>query len=109
VLADRDQLRQVFVNLLMNACEASPKGGPLLLACATRGREAWLSIKDKGKGISRQEQEKLFTPFFTSKPMGTGLGLSIALKIVESFGGRIELESAEGKGSSFSVVLPVVE
>lgn len=109
VLADKDQLRQVFVNLLMNAREASPRGGPLILSCQRRGAEARLTVADKGKGISTGDLEKLFTPFFTSKPMGTGLGLSIAAKIVESFGGRIEVESIEGKGSEFTVVLPVVE
>jgi two-component system NtrC family sensor kinase len=109
VLADKDQLRQVFVNLLMNAREASPKGAPLLLGCVRLGEEARLSVTDKGKGISMADQERLFTPFFTSKPMGTGLGLSIAQKIVESFGGRIEVDSEEGKGSTFTVVLPLLE
>lgn len=109
VLADKDQLRQVFVNLLMNAREASPKGGPLILSCVKRGKEARVTVADKGKGISKTDLEKLFTPFFTNKPMGTGLGLSIAVKIVESFGGRIEVESEEGKGSQFTVILPVVE
>jgi signal transduction histidine kinase len=109
VLADKDQLRQVFVNLLMNAREASPKGGPLILSCLRRGAEARLSVVDKGKGISKADLEKLFTPFFTSKPMGTGLGLSIAGKIVESFGGRIEVESEEGKGSNFTVILPIIQ
>ena len=109
VLADKDQLRQVFVNLMINAREASPKGGPLLLSCVKKGGEARLSVGDKGKGISPSDLEKLFTPFFTSKPMGTGLGLSIAAKIAQSFGGRIEVESVEGKGSTFTVVLPVVE
>jgi signal transduction histidine kinase len=109
VLADKDQLRQVFVNLLMNAREASPKGGPLILSCVRRGAECRLTVADKGKGISKVDLEKLFTPFFTNKPMGTGLGLSIAVKIVESFGGRIEVESEEGKGSQFCVILPVVE
>jgi signal transduction histidine kinase len=109
VLADKDQLRQVFVNLLMNAKEASPKGGALTLSCLRRGAEVRLTVADKGKGISKADLEKLFTPFFTNKPMGTGLGLSIAMKIVESFGGRIEVESEEGKGSAFTVVLPLAE
>ncbi len=107
VLADKDQLRQVMVNLLMNAAEASPKGGRISIACVKNGAAARLSVKDEGKGISSADREKLFTPFFTSKPMGTGLGLSIASKIVEGFGGSIEVESEEGKGSVFTVVMPL--
>lgn len=107
VRADADQLRQIFVNLLMNAREASPKGGRIHLGCQKSGNKVRLWIRDQGMGISAADKARLFTPFFSSKPMGTGLGLSIAQKIAESFGGEIEVETEPGKGSCFTLVLPV--
>jgi signal transduction histidine kinase len=107
VRADADQLRQVLVNLLMNAREASPKGAPIHLGLEKSKGWARLWIRDEGRGISKDAMDKLFTPFYTSKPMGTGLGLSIAQKIVESLGGRVEAESRAGQGSRFTVVLPL--
>ena len=104
---DPRQLRQVLLNLLSNAREASPKGGVVSLEVLRLGAEAWLAVSDQGRGIPAADRERLFQPFFTSKPMGTGLGLPIALKMVEGLGGRIEVESREGKGSRFTVILPL--
>jgi signal transduction histidine kinase len=107
VRADADQLRQVFVNLLMNAKEASPQGGLLFLGCQKKDKTVRLWVRDQGAGIPESDMPSLFTPFFSSKPMGTGLGLSIVQKIVESFGGQVEAESELGKGSCFTVILPI--
>lgn len=107
VRADPDQLRQVFVNLLMNAKEASPKGGRIYLGCQKQDQRVRIWVRDAGAGISKSDMQQLFTPFFSSKPMGTGLGLSIVQKITESFGGQVEVTSEPGQGSCFTVVLPI--
>ncbi len=107
VRADRDQLRQILVNMLKNAREACPKGGPIRIGVARRGREAQVWVEDQGKGISAEARGRLFEPFFTTKPMGTGLGLSIALKIAQSYGGQLEAEGSPGKGARFTLTLPL--
>jgi signal transduction histidine kinase len=105
--ADAGQLRQVLVNLLTNAREAQPKGGWVELQVAAAGGQARLSVRDGGPGIPAAERDALFKPFATTKPMGTGLGLSIAQALIEGMGGRIDVESAEGEGSCFTVWLPL--
>jgi signal transduction histidine kinase len=118
---DAGQLRQVFSNLVMNAVQASHAGGKVQvsvelvvdreppLSVERRARE-WVvvQVKDEGAGMSDEVKQRAFDPFFTTKPVGegTGLGLSVAWGIVQRHGGWIELESAEGKGSRFSVYLP---
>lgn len=106
-LSDAGQLRQILLNLLRNALEASPKGSPVELGLGRRGSEAILWVRDQGKGIAAGNLEGLFKPFVTSKPMGTGLGLSIAQKLAEGLGGSIEVRSAEGLGSTFTLHLPL--
>ncbi len=104
---DPGQLRQVLVNLLNNAREASPQGGPIRAGLDSQKGHLRLWVADLGRGIPEGDLAKLFLPFFTSKPMGTGLGLSIAHKLVEGLGGRIEVSSQFGKGSVFTVYVPV--
>jgi signal transduction histidine kinase len=105
------QLSQVFVNLLTNAADAVAGEGDLWIATDYDGAEdtVRIRIEDNGKGIPRENIPKLFDPFFTTKDVGkgTGLGLSVSHGIVERHGGRIEVESQVGKGSAFTVVLPV--
>jgi signal transduction histidine kinase len=128
IFADREQMRQIFLNLILNATQAMPGGGKLRISTAYReggaspngdrvaspclaapikGAQVKISFRDEGKGIPDPVLEKLFEPFFTTKEEGIGLGLSITKRIVEDHRGRIEVETAEGKGSTFSVILPV--
>ena len=118
VAIDPEQLRQVLINLVRNALQAVGTRGKVTLSTRVRfGRgtrsgksetESFveLTVADTGPGISRSTLEKLFLPFFTTKEKGTGLGLAISQRIVQGAGGRIEVRSHEGKGSTFSVVLP---
>ena len=113
IQADRRQLSQVFLNLISNAKDAMPQGGSLTVSARVKGvngkKTVEVSFSDTGCGISRENLLKLFEPFFTTKPQdrGTGLGLSICREIVESYDGKISVESTEGKGSTFRVELPV--
>lgn len=107
IIADGDQLQQVFLNLLLNSRDAMPSGGRLSVSSARRNGEITISIKDSGAGISDSARTQLFDPFFTTKPAGkgTGLGLSVCYGIVSAHDGRIEVESESG-GTVFNVILP---
>jgi two-component system NtrC family sensor kinase len=102
-----NELQQVLVNLLVNAIQAMPTGGKLTLR--TRNWEdkgVCIDIEDSGQGIKAQDIDRIFDPFFTTKKrQGTGLGLSISYTLVERYGGRITVQSNEGKGSVFTVWL----
>ena len=108
VRADEVLMRQVLTNLIQNAVEAMPGGGTLTLENALQQKELIVVIKDTGAGILPDRIKKIFLPFFTTKDKGVGMGLALAHKIITSHGGRIEVESTEGKGSAFTVTLPVV-
>ncbi len=112
VRANADHLKQVFLNLVLNAADAMPSGGTLQLRTSfveTGEREPAVRIDfvDEGVGLSPERQARLFEPFFTTKEKGSGLGLYISYGIVEAHDGDILVESKEGEGSTFSVVLPV--
>jgi len=102
-------LQQVFMNLFLNAITAMPDGGLLKIDAHTEDTEVYVQVSDTGCGISQREIEKIFDPFYTSSTMGkgTGLGLSICYSIVKQHHGAIAVESAEGRGSTFTVKLPV--
>jgi two-component system NtrC family sensor kinase len=106
---DRDQLRQVFTNLIINGLQAMDGGGTLVLDLLPdqAGCSAEIRIADSGCGIPTEQMEKLFTPFFTTKPRGTGLGLAVSYGIVKDHGGDIRVASQPGQGSEFTVLLPV--
>ena len=121
---DADQLRQVFVNLIANAVDASPEGAPVRVATARAGSRklaagadggvagvvvqyARVTVEDRGAGMDERTRARVFEPFFTTKKRGTGLGLSIVKKIVEQHGGTITVESAAGSGTRFHVELPL--
>jgi len=112
VSVDRNQMKQVFLNLFHNAIQAMPAGGQLFIRTGPRQRDGrkWvtLSIKDTGAGINPEHRDRIFEPFFTTKSAqgGTGLGLSITYGIVSDHGGEIEVESELGKGTCFTVWLP---
>ena len=109
LLFDKDQLQQVFMNLIVNAREAMAEGGRLYIgaACTEDGKALDITFIDSGPGISEEDIQKIFDPFFTTKDMGTGLGLSISLGIIESHGGKLIVNSVKGQGASFVVRLPV--
>lgn len=107
ITGDADQLRQVFLNLIINAFEAMPKGGELKIATEKEGDNVSVSFTDSGLGISEENLRKLWDPFFTTKIKGTGLGLAICLGIVQRHYGTIAVESKLKKGSKFTVILPV--
>lgn len=119
--ADASQLRQLFTNLMTNAIEAMGPGGrvdirithlPDDAASASAGpprpAQVLIEVQDHGPGISEDDLERIFSPFFTTKPQGTGLGLSIVRKVVDAHDGIIEATSAPGRGTTFRVTLPVV-
>ncbi|HEX6290073.1 MAG TPA: PAS domain S-box protein [Herpetosiphonaceae bacterium] len=106
VICNADQLRQVFLNLVLNAIDAMPEGGTLTVRTEAGPTVALVEIQDTGIGIPEEAREHLFEPFWTNKPHGTGLGLSISAHIVTQHGGRIEVESSVGEGSTFRVILP---
>jgi signal transduction histidine kinase len=104
---DASQFHQVLLNLLMNALDAMPQGGRVLLSVAIAGKFARLSVLDTGTGISPEMQARLFTPFASGKPTGTGLGLSLARRIIEEHGGTIRGENHPDGGACFTIVLPL--
>ncbi|MFI5167563.1 MAG: PAS domain S-box protein [Thermoanaerobaculales bacterium] len=109
VEADRGQLQQVLMNLTLNASDAMPEGGRLVIRTGARNdKEVYLSVADTGHGIPDAIRQRIFEPFFTTKEpgRGTGLGLSVVHGIVTGHGGRIEVQSAVGSGSTFTVILP---
>jgi len=109
VMADFDQLQQVFTNLILNAIQAMPDGGKLTLRSLVADSELRIDVQDTGCGISKENLGKLFTPFFTTKEKdkGVGLGLAVAHGIIERHKGRIKVQSEVGKGTTFSVYLGV--
>lgn len=113
ILADPEQLKEVLVNLLVNACEAMPGGGQVTISEEVRGtpegRAVVLKVSDNGPGIPQSIQDKVFQPFYSTKEEGTGLGLSIASRIVEEHGGTLALKSRETEGATFIITLPFRE
>jgi signal transduction histidine kinase/putative methionine-R-sulfoxide reductase with GAF domain len=109
ILMDREQMKQVFLNLLLNAIQAMPGGGHLTLRGQNSEDGQWIhiSIQDSGIGISSENINKLFDPFFSTKEGGIGLGLSITHRIIDQHHGKIEVESAPGKGTLFTIWLPI--
>jgi signal transduction histidine kinase len=108
VMADPHLLHRVFANLILNAMQAMPGGGKLKVSAFSDGAIA-VCVSDTGIGIQEDFKDKLFKPLFTGKAKGTGLGLAVVKRIVEAHGGDIIVESEVGKGSTFTVKLPIVE
>ena len=108
VLGDEGQLQQAFVALATNAIDAMPDGGTLTLRAAAAGPNVILEIKDTGIGITPENLTKIFDPFFTTKDVGrgTGLGLAVCYGIVSEHGGRLDVRSTVGVGTTFTISLP---
>jgi two-component system sensor histidine kinase HydH len=106
VRADGGRLKQVLLNLVQNAVQASPRGTEVLLRAQPAGEEIVLQVQDSGAGISPQDLERIYFPFYTTKHSGTGLGLAISQKIVKAHGGRLSVETGSQAGTTFGVHLP---
>lgn len=106
IYADRNRIKQVFINILYNAMQAMPNGGDLTVRIHETGSHSEIIFKDSGSGMSRKEREELFIPFHSHKKGGTGIGLAIAYKIIHNHGGKISVKSQPGKGSLFIISLP---
>ncbi|MGE5560821.1 MAG: HD domain-containing phosphohydrolase [Chloroflexota bacterium] len=104
---DANQLKQVFINVITNAIQATPYGGRIVVDAGGDGNEAWIKVSDSGEGIAPDRLKRIFEPFYTTKESGTGLGLTVCYSIVRAHGGRIDVESEPGKGTTFTIRLPL--
>jgi signal transduction histidine kinase len=100
-------MKQVFLNLIINAVQAMPNGGIIEIESSQNKSDIVCKFSDTGIGISKEQQEKLFTPFFTSKERGTGLGLAIVHGILERHKGKIRFTTKENQGTTFTISLPI--
>lgn len=107
VLAGASQLKQVFLNLILNATEAMPEGGQLSMTACYDDGKVYIEFADTGPGISAEVQAHLFEPFYTTKAAGSGLGLAVSHEIVANHGGELRVNSTPGAGATFTVMLPV--
>jgi signal transduction histidine kinase len=104
--ADRDRLQQVLINIIKNAIEASPEGGTIRIETFLSDHRASIRVTDEGQGISPEDREKIFEPFYSTKDRGSGLGLCISQRIVDEHGGTIRVETPESGGTCFTIELP---
>jgi signal transduction histidine kinase len=107
VECDPELLKQVLLNLIINAIQATPGGGEVVVSAGLRNDRLSIEVRDEGCGVSRADRDRIFDPFFTTKENGTGLGLSVAHQIVEQHGGILTAEANPGRGMTFSVSLPL--
>jgi two-component system, cell cycle sensor histidine kinase and response regulator CckA len=105
-IGDHEKLKQVMINLVVNAIEAMKEGGRLSARATCEGSNVVVTLEDTGVGIEQAHMQEVFEPFFTTKEAGTGLGLSIVRKIVDQHGGDVRIESARGKGTRVTVAIP---
>jgi signal transduction histidine kinase len=103
---DRDQMKQVFYNILRNAMQAMPDGGRIGVSLRAEGGQVRVEIEDAGPGIPADLSDKIWDPFFTTKDKGTGLGLGIVKNIVEAHGGTIHIANREPQGARVTIDLP---
>jgi len=106
-MLDEARLKQAFLNLFVNARQAMPEGGELLVRVRRVGTEVEVSVTDTGTGMSEEKLERCFDEYWSDKSGGTGLGLSMARRIVEEHGGAIDVVSEVGRGTSFMIRLPL--
>ncbi len=107
IAVDAEQIRQVLLNLVLNAVQAMPNGGRITLGSRQTDHRILLSVTDEGCGIPQEDLDRIFDPFFTSRAEGTGLGLSIAYQIVDRHGGQISAQNNPGGGATFTLSLPI--
>ena len=109
ILADANQMKQLFINLIKNAIEAMPEGGSIYISTEKVLNEWKITIQDEGKGMSEENIQKIYDPFFSTKKEGTGLGLTICATILKDHHGRMDVSSELGKGTAFHIYLPVCQ
>jgi signal transduction histidine kinase len=109
ILADRDQMKQVFFNIIRNGLQAMTKGGILHIRTEMSSERVLVSIRDTGGGIPSDVLQRIFEPYFTTKSEGSGLGLMIVERVIREHGGLIEVSSEQGRGTTFRIFLPVAE
>ncbi|HYW00969.1 MAG TPA: HAMP domain-containing sensor histidine kinase, partial [Candidatus Acidoferrum sp.] len=102
---DKDQLIRTFINIIENALDAMSVGGTLTISNKQVNGKMEIVFADTGRGISKEDMEKIWAPLYTTKPKGVGLGLAICKRIVEAHGGTINVESSLGKGSIFTITI----
>jgi signal transduction histidine kinase len=107
VIADKDELRRVFINIIRNSIQAMEKGGTIGIDLAVDRRACTIRISDTGGGIPENLREKVFQPNFSTKTDGTGLGLAIAQKVIEDLDGTISLHSKVGEGTTVEMTIPL--
>ena len=106
IAADPDMLHRALSNLVLNAMDAMPNGGTLTLRSRREDGKIMIEVADTGSGLTREECERIFTPYYTSKQHGTGLGLAIVQSVISDHGGRISVRSEPASGTSFMIELP---
>jgi two-component system, NtrC family, nitrogen regulation sensor histidine kinase NtrY len=106
IAADPDLLHRALSNLVLNAMDAMPQGGTLTLLTRQEGDLSYVEVSDTGTGLTPEECDRVFTPYYTSKPQGTGLGLAIVQSVISDHGGRISVRSESGHGATFVIELP---
>ena len=106
IRGDRSQLEQAVLNLVLNAQEAMDGGGTLALGAMKRGDEVLLVVEDSGKGMKKEEADRLFEPFLSGRPGGTGLGMALVRRTVEAHGGKLRIQTKPGKGTKVEIRLP---
>jgi two-component system, NtrC family, nitrogen regulation sensor histidine kinase NtrY len=106
VAADTELLHRAISNLVLNAMDAMPQGGTLSLRTRNEGSKVVIEVADTGEGLTAEESERIFTPYYTSKAHGTGLGLAIVQSVVSDHGGKIQVRSEAGRGTTFVIALP---
>jgi PAS domain S-box-containing protein len=107
VKVDVEKVKRAFVNIIKNAIDAMPKGGTLTISSRRFGSNVEIAFADTGLGMHKETMQKIFTPLFTSKAKGMGFGLAISKRIIEAHGGKITVESTMGKGSTFTLTIPI--
>ncbi|NOY52933.1 MAG: PAS domain-containing protein [Deltaproteobacteria bacterium] len=107
LISDGELLKQIFMNLILNAVQAMPGGGDLRVTSEIGEKEVEFRIADNGPGIPEESLQRIFHPFYTTRPKGTGLGLAIVHQLVETLGGKISVESRVGEGTTFFIVFPL--
>ncbi len=109
LFVDPELIKTCLVNIILNAFQAMPSGGDLMVSTSLSNERAYIVVQDTGVGVSRENLQKLFDPFFSTKSTGLGLGLAMTKRVIEEHGGKVDFQSTEGRGSTMTISLPLKE